>query len=53
MRELSTSVKYPAGMRNSTERIDRLSAHVRIRSKVKIVPMIKPSGRSRQLSASV
>jgi hypothetical protein len=40
-------------MRSSTERIERLSAQARSRSSVKMLPMIKPSGRSMQLSASV
>jgi len=40
-------------MRSSTERIDRLRALIAIRRIVKMPPMIRPSGRSTQLSAKV
>jgi hypothetical protein len=53
MRQLSTSAKYPSGMRISVERAERLTAHDTISTTVNTVPMIRPSGRSRQLSARV
>ena len=53
MRQLSTSVKNPWGMRSSTERMERLSALASISRSVKMLPMIRPSGRSTQLSARV
>ena len=45
--------KNPYGMRISVDRIERLTAHASIRTTVKTLPMIRPSGRSMQFSTRV
>ena len=46
--QLSTFRKNPYGMRISIDRIDRLTPHANIRSRVKTLPMMRPSGRAMQ-----